>query len=142
LQWIVERNIQNVVFLSGDIHCSNIAEMFFRGTPEAEKIKAFSITSSAFYWPYPFAAGEPNDYVHDSRGPGQEDSFEVFPGGVTMDYRAWNFTQEDNFCRVDIDKSKAEIKVTAFDYDGRIIEEATTSKKHNKIIGTLKLEPW
>lgn len=142
LQCILDHRIQNVVFLSGDIHCSNIAEIYFRGTPEAEQIKAFSITSSAFYWPFPFADGNPNDFVHDSRGSGQEDSFEVYPGGVTMDYRAWNFTQEDNFCRIGVDKPKAEIRVTAFNYDGEIIVEAGVRGKRRRMVGTLKLVPW
>jgi alkaline phosphatase D len=53
--------IQNVVFLSGDIHCSNIARINFSGSPEVKTLKAFSITSSAFYWPYPFADGEPSN---------------------------------------------------------------------------------
>ena len=32
LQRIVDKEIQNVVFLSGDIHCSNVAEIHFDGT--------------------------------------------------------------------------------------------------------------
>ena len=75
LRTIVEAGIQNVVFLSGDIHCCNVAEMFITGTPEAARVRAFSVTSSAFYWPFPFADGEPSDFVHDSRAAGQEDTF-------------------------------------------------------------------
>ena len=61
LECIVEHSIQNVVFLSGDIHCSNVAQLEFSGSAAVEKLKAFSITSSAFYWPFPFArcAGTP-----------------------------------------------------------------------------------
>ena len=94
LKHIVENNIQNVVFLSGDIHCSNVAEIRFVGTPQAEQLKAFSITSSAFYWPFPIADGDPNEYVHDSTAPGQEDPFPILGTGVTMHYTAYGFTQE------------------------------------------------
>jgi len=141
LDQIIGKGIHNVVFLSGDIHCSNLAEMYFSGTPAAEKIKAFSITSSAFYWPFPFADGEPSDYVHDSTAKGQEDPFPV-SDLVTMDYKARNFTQEDNYCRVNIDKDKAEIKVQVFNSDGRIIEQKKADGKTRKLVGTLKLTPW
>src|SRR3546814_8093182 len=68
-------------------------------------LKAFSITSAAFYWPFPFADGEPSSYVHDSRARDQLDTFQI-DAQHAMDYRAWNFTQEDNFCRVDLDRSE------------------------------------
>jgi hypothetical protein len=44
-------------------------------------------TSTAFYWPFPFADGDPANYVHDSSAPGQEDTF-YFSGDVTMDCKA------------------------------------------------------
>lgn len=117
LKCIVENGIQNVVFLSGDIHCSNVAEMHFEGSAAAGEIKAFSITSSAFYWPFPFADGDPSNYVHDSTAAGQEDTFDI-DNGVVMNYRSWNFTQEDNFCRIDVDQDSASIKVSVFDDKG------------------------
>jgi len=70
LEHIVVGGIQNVVFLCGDVHCANVAEMRFSGTPAAERLRAFSVTSSSFYWPFPFADGDPNLYVHDSTAPG------------------------------------------------------------------------
>lgn len=141
LDHIVKNGIQNVIFVSGDIHCSNLAEMYFSGTTAAQKIKAFSITSSAFYWPFWFADGEPSDYVHDSRAKGQEDTFDL-SDGVKMGYKAWNFTQEDNYCRVDVDKDKAEVTVRAFNSEGDIIEKKKANGKTHKLIGTLKLTPW
>ena len=129
---ILDKGIQNVVFLSGDIHCANTAEMTFTGTPEAKALRAFSITSSAFYWPFPFADGDPSDYVRDSRE--LEDSFEIKDAkGHRMDYTAGNFTQEDNFCRVEIDKAKAQIIVTTYDKDGEIVEEEGRDGKKKKL---------
>jgi alkaline phosphatase D len=141
LSCIVKNHIQNVVFLSGDIHCSNVAAMEFSGNEKAKKLRAFSITSSAFYWPFPFADGEPSDYVHDSKAPGQEDSFEI-SRGVKMDYKAWNFTQEDNFCRVDIDRPNHRLVVTVFDTYGRLVTKERADGSRAELVANLQLEPW
>jgi alkaline phosphatase D len=120
LNHIIQNKIQNVVFLSGDIHCSNVARINFSGSPEVKTLKAFSITSSAFYWPYPFADGEPSNYVHDSIK--QDDEFVIdAQSGIKMNYRASNFTQEDNFCRVDVNWPKRRIEVRTIDQKGNNI---------------------
>ena len=106
LKTIIEQNVQNVVFISGDIHCSNVAAIRFSGSSEAEKLKAAAITSSALYWPWCFADGEPSNFVHDSTVQDQKDTFEI-DGTYKMDYEAWNFTQEDNFCRVDVERGQS-----------------------------------
>jgi alkaline phosphatase D len=117
LNHIIRNKIQNVVFLSGDIHCSNVARIFFSGSPEVKTLKAFSITSSAFYWPYSFADGEPSNYVHDSIK--QDDAFVVdAQSGIKMNYQASNFTQEDNFCRIDVNWPKRRLEVRAIDRKG------------------------
>ena len=121
LECIVEHSIQNVVFLSGDIHCSNVAQLEFSGSAAVEKLKAFSITSSAFYWPFPFADGDPSGYVHDSRAENQRDTFRI-RNDERLDYKAWNFTQEDNFCRIDVDRQKRRITVVPYDDEGDQIE--------------------
>ena len=124
LSHIVRNQIQNVVFLSGDIHCSNVAEIDFSGNKSAEKLKAFSVTSSAFYWPFWFADGEPSNYVHNSRR--QKNIFVVDQKAkIVMDYKAYNFTQKDNFCRVDVDWANRKMQVMAIDRKGRRIEQAT-----------------
>ena len=121
---IVSNNIQNVVFLSGDIHCSNVAEISFSGNPTVKKLKAFSITSSAFYWPFWFADGEPSNYVHDSRK--QDDTFVVDESAnIKMDYKAYNFTQKDNFCRVDVNWANRKLEVIAIDSKGKQIEKSS-----------------
>lgn len=139
LESIVRNKIQNVVFLSGDIHCSNIAELTFSGS--ASRLKAFSVTSSAFYWPFQFADGDPAGYVHDSTKRDQKDSFKV-TDKVTMDYVARNFTQEDNFCRLDVDRDAHRLTVHALDYNGRVIEEGPDDGPRQPLIGKLELAPW
>jgi len=116
LDTIVQHGVQNVVFLSGDIHCSNVAELDFYRDGADSGIKAFSITSSAFFWPYPFADGNPLDYVHDSHL--ENDDFDI-GGGWQMRYRARAFEQEDNFTQVDIDWLGGKITVTNYKRDGQ-----------------------
>lgn len=137
LDHIVQQRIQNVVFLSGDIHCANLAQMRFTRQGLDLDLRAFSITSSALYWPFPFADGDPANYVHDSTVTGQEDSFPL-ADGVTMDYTAWHFTQEDNYCRVTIDHPTSSLRVTMFDASGqRLCKESGAVLED-----TLHLVPW
>ncbi len=142
---IVEHKIQNVVFLSGDIHCSNVAALEFSGINGAEEIKSFSIVSSAFYWPFPFADGDPSGFVHDSKAKDQSDTFAFKVNGqkCAMDYKAWNFNQEDNFNRIDVDAGSKQIIVTTFDKKGNVIETGGWLGANCKpLISSLQLAPW
>jgi alkaline phosphatase D len=141
LDHIVANKIQNVVFLSGDIHCSNVAEMRFAGSRDAEGVKAFSITSSAFYWPFPFADGEPSDYVHDSTDQRTKDTFGL-SNNITMDYAASAFTQEDNFCRIDIDKTQATLTVRAYNWEGAPIRARAADGSTRDLVSVLRLAAW
>jgi alkaline phosphatase D len=142
LDTIVKDKIQNVVFLSGDIHCSCVAEMRFSGSDEANKLKAFAITSSAFYWPFPFADGDPSLYVHDSEK--EKDSFRLSDNHA-MDYKACAFTQEDNFCQLDLDwgeNRKNQLVVGAFGQDGKLLRTPDIDGKRGKDLETiLELAP-
>ncbi len=145
LREIVESRVQNVVFLSGDIHCANLAEIRFAGTPAAERLKAFSVTSSAFYWPFPFADGEPSDFVHDSVAEGQEDTFgfRLSDGrAVSMDYRARNFSQEDNFSHLTVDRESHSLRVRVRDRKGEIVSEEDGSGRRAKLDERLQLAKW
>ena len=125
LKTIVDNEIQNVVFLSGDVHCSNVAEITFaeKATNKKLPIRAFSITSSAFYWPWPFADGSPLTFVHDSDK--ENDNFDV-DQNVVMKYVAYNFEQEDNFTTVDV--TATEIMAQNFAKDGRPLGSPTRLK--------------
>lgn len=143
LNTIIKNGVQNVVFLSGDIHCANVAALRFSGSPEAEKLKAFSVTSSAFYWPFPFADGEPSSFVHDSTARDQRDTFQI-DQQHSMDYRAWNFTQEDNFCRVQLDPRTHRLTVVAINKKGEIIRKRNWIGRATgkPIVSELQLAPW
>jgi alkaline phosphatase D len=141
LRRILEGGIQNVVFLAGDIHCSNVAEIRFEGSRAAGALKAFSVTSSAFYWPFPFADGDPNAYVHDSKASGQQDPFPIAGTDAVMHYRAFGFTQKDNFCRLEIDRATATLTVRVYDRSGAAVSVAgTTGAKAEASV--LRLAPW
>lgn len=139
LDHIVAGQIQNAVFLSGDIHCANVAEMHFTGSQAAERLKAFSVTSSGFYWPFPFADGEPSDYVHDSTDKRTIDTFNL-SRGHKMDYVASSFTQQDNFCRIDIDKTPATFTVRVYDWEGKPV--ARRAGAPGDLVSVLQLAPW
>jgi len=143
LSCIIKNGVQNVVFLSGDIHCANVAAIEFSGSEAASRLKAFSVTASAFYWPFPFADGEPSSYVHDSRADGQLDSFPI-DERHRLDYRAWNFTQEDNFCRVDLDTKAQRLRVAAINKKGEIIRRRNWlgQATEKPVIADLQLAPW
>ena len=142
LQLIVDKKIQNVVFLSGDIHCANVAQLSFEGNEEVSKLRAFSITSSALYWPFPFSDGDPAGFVHDSKAPKQEDTFHL-KDDVTVDYKAWGFSQEDNFCRVDVDPTRHCLIVNPFGDDGRQLSSGGLVGRPGKPLRSeLKLVPW
>ena len=142
LKCIIENEVQNVVFLSGDIHCSTVAALEFSGSEKAGKLKALSVASSAFYWPILFFDGKPSDFVHNSKQQDQADTFEI-DADHTMDYRAWNFTQEDNFCRVDVNPKTHTLTVTAMDKRGEIIRNKDSEGRamDEKIIAELELAP-
>jgi len=139
LDHIVAGGIQNVIFLTGDIHCSNIARLTFPAPTKGNEMVAYDITSSAFYWPFPFADGDPNGYVHDSKLPEQQDGFPIANG--EMHYTAWAFTQEDNFCRIEIDQAGRRLSVTYYDRKGDVIEVAEASGER-LATNRLSLAPW
>jgi len=150
LRVIIDKKIQNVVFLSGDIHCSNVAQISLKDRGQAitdaegKPLTMASITSSAFYWPFPFADGEPSDYVYDSTNQDQLDTF-LISATETMDYKAWNFTQEDNFCRVDVDQDGSQIEVRPYDKKGRLVCKTNWWGSYDEdqpLIGILRLAPW
>jgi len=138
LQHIVSHQIQNVVFLSGDIHCSCLATLSFSGSQDTRDLKAFAITSSALYWPFPFADGDPSEYVHNSKAQGQQDTFDV-GNGITMDYEAFSFTQEDNFCQIDVDRKNSELVVSAIGTDGVPLTKTDVKGRRIPLVSTLHL---
>jgi alkaline phosphatase D len=60
-----------------------------------------------------------------------------------MDYRAWNFTQEDNFCRIDVDRANHRLVVVPYDDEGRQIRAGGFFGLGGKLLeARLDLAPW
>jgi alkaline phosphatase D len=59
-----------------------------------------------------------------------------------LHYRAWGFSQDDNFCRIDVDPVAAELAVQAFDGDGEPIARSHGDGQIRKMPERLKLAPW
>ena len=144
LQTVIDYQVQNVVWLSGEVHCSCVAQMGFSDEEGLEHLRMFSVTSSALYRPYPFADGDPCDFVHDSNAPGQEDSFrfETRSGAlITANYKAWNFTRQNNFTLVTIDRDSSSIGVTVCDRKGDVMREEM-AVGYKDLVTKLELYPW
>lgn len=141
LDCIVENKIDNVIFLSGDVHCANVCQMTFQAGP-ANQLKAYNITSSAFYWPFPFADGNPSDFVHDSTDAKNKDTFALSEGNGVMNYTAWGFTQADNFARINIDPDNHQVEVHLFDRKGNAIKTEKKNGAFNSAPQRLKMTPW
>jgi alkaline phosphatase D len=139
LQTIIDHGVQNVIFLSGDIHCANLAEMTYSG--KGKGLVSYSVTSSAFYWPFPFADGNPADYVHDSTDTRTPDTFFITPDD-RMDYTAWGFTQADNFAHVQVDPAACELIVQFYGSDGQPLETVKKDGTLGRHSERLKLEKW
>jgi len=140
LKTIVSKKIQNVIFLSGDVHCANIAELEFSG--EGEGLKSYCVTSSAFYWPFSFADGEPSSFVHDSKNERTPDTFKISEEHGSIDYKAWGFTQADNFAHLKVVPDSNELQVQLYGNKGEQLERVQKNGKISNKPEKLKLAAW
>ena len=92
--------------------------------------------------PIIFFDGKPSGFVRNSKQQDQADTFKI-DADHTMDYRAWNFTQEDNFCRVDLNPMTHKLTVKAMDKRGEIIRKKDQEGRgmDEKIIAELEPAP-
>lgn len=98
LGFIARREIRNVVFLSGDYHCSTFCEMQLVHDGQAG-VPAYSIVSSGLYAPYPFANARSQDLalsVHESWG-----------GGLSIAYRSLPVDTHSSFAVVAVEREGA-----------------------------------
>ena len=62
LQFVVAHRIQRLVFLSGDAHLSSVCRLRLDDT-----LTVHAVMSSGLYAPWPFANGDPGDYLLEGR---------------------------------------------------------------------------
>lgn len=65
LKFIIDNNIQKIVFLSGDIHNSLAVTISLKY--KNKEIKLYQIISSPLYWPFPFADGDIANYILNAK---------------------------------------------------------------------------
>lgn len=104
LDFIRERNIRKVVFLSGDIHCSLSAQV--RCANDSDFVVT-SIVSSSLFWPY--AQGQASSYKLSGTLTESE-------GVVYTIENAGEVFSEDNFCRIQVMNDTLHLRV--FDRKG------------------------
>lgn len=60
-----------------------------------------------------------------------------------MHYKSWGFTQDDNFARIEIDRTKSQLRVRVFDRNGKpVVNTEATSGASVPLETDLQLEPW
>ncbi|MEM7725195.1 MAG: alkaline phosphatase D family protein [Cyanobacteria bacterium P01_A01_bin.45] len=112
LDFIFTNKIKQVVFLSGDVHCSMSAELICDEEPD---FKVVSIISSAFFWPY----------AHN-----QAKSFQLEGELKTLSAHKYHLTNAepvnsiDNFTRISVDPKA--LKAEVFSRKGELV----STKKH------------
>ena len=62
------------------------------------------------------------------------DTFQT-ESGITMDYIASNFNQDDHFCQIDIDKNNHCLTARPIGRDGAVIRERTLSDIMGSLFG-------
>lgn len=80
LAHIADRQIRNVIFLSGDEHLSCVARATVSSLQTGRSVAVHSIHSSALHAPFPFANSIPEDLV-------AEETFPFAPAGTGDGYR-------------------------------------------------------
>lgn len=98
LDFIFEKKIRKVVFLSGDVHCSFSAELT---SPNDAAFKVISIVSSSFFWPYPHM--DDGDFVLS--GALKSESPNAYKVGNSSKVYA-----TDNFSRITVDEQGLDIE--------------------------------
>jgi len=123
LAMLVEQQVRNVVFLSGDSHFSNVARLdFFTAGGERIDLNAFSITASPLFNPFEGLGRVSSHAVRDSRTDGDAFTFATGNyGEVAMNYTAQCFVEQDNFVAVqlDWDGSRPALQVDILDRYGQ-----------------------
>ncbi|MBE9030379.1 alkaline phosphatase family protein [filamentous cyanobacterium LEGE 11480] len=101
---IRRHQIQRVVFLAGDVHCSIAAELDI-SRDDAAPLKIYSIISSAFYWPYPHTKSSQFQLTGSVASLTDANAYRL--GKVSPVYSG------DNFSRVRVSPQDIEVEVYA-----------------------------
>jgi len=107
LDYILTNKISKVVFLSGDVHCSFVAQLTAESDP---KFSVYSVVSSSFFWPYPHT--EQSDFLFGQALSGTGDE-------KYISKRLSTVFSTDNFARLDVNLT--ELRVSFFERKGDLL---------------------
>ena len=112
LQAIQQKQLRNIVFVSGDVHCS------FACTAELEDVKVHQIVSSPLFWALPHALSGQIDVSTPIRT----------DGGIWALKPRSRIHRTDNFARFDVDPLAKKLMVGFYDRKGKVLEEGIELK--------------
>ncbi len=97
------RGLDDLVFLSGDEHISNVTEIRIKREGSSKVVVAHSIHSSALYAPYPFANGIEADFANRERFRFRHDGHLY-----TCFVKAWHAPAGDGFATIEVVRNAAD----------------------------------
>ena len=106
LDYIYQKQIRKVVFVSGDVHCSFSAELLH---PQDPQFKVISVVSSSFFWPYPHMDEGDFKLAGKLKVPREGNTYQV--------RNASEVYGTDNFARLTIDSQS--IAISFFERKGK-----------------------
>lgn len=110
---VVDKGIQNLVLLSGDLHLSAYASMWFCGGNK--KVRVHQVVASGLYSPLPFANTKPSELGFGRYNiPGSDYSIEFEKPTILTE-------ASSHFLRVDV--TVKDVKLTAYDSKGGGLKE-------------------
>jgi alkaline phosphatase D len=113
LDFIQDNQIQKVIFLSGDVHCSLTTQLT---SPADPSFKILSVISSAFFWPYPHT--DQSDFI--LKGTLKNSSKRKYTVSGISDV-----VTTDNFTRLDL--TPGDVMIRVFKRKG---EQAAPAVRH------------
>lgn len=109
LGFIARKRIRNVVFLSGDFHCSLYCSMQLQHRSQMP-VRAHSIVSSGLYAPYPFANTRLRHLEMAFDGEVEQRSGMPNPSELRVAYKTWEGGTADSFAVVDVRPGGMEVE--------------------------------
>jgi len=120
LGYIAEKRIQNVVFLSGDYHCSLFCQIDLIRDQET-MARAYSIVSSGLYAPFPFANTQTDALELEFSGSYEQrmrGDDKAKPGELVVRIKTLSSCERDAFAVVDVRRQGSDWRIrVAFDTD-------------------------
>ena len=121
LNAILDHQVQNVVFLGGDVHCATSARVRLHDVSTGDTLDAYCITASALYAPLSFANSKPNEFAPRGEIAIGRDRLAAWELG----YQDRDFVIARNFTQVVFEKKDKDWHIEARVYNEKGWEEVS-----------------